>query len=420
MKSIKDLRSHEDFQNYMPLLIKQLQEQADKPFEKQIHKNINQSSPGHQTTERGTLENNQQENISQSKEYALHASAPVSALNMKHIVLNPITFIRNKSMVGEYISHYHILEKLGVGGMGVVYKAKDLVLERFVTIKFLSPHLLVDTTAKKRFIHEARNLSALDHSNICSIYEICETQEGFLFIVMPYYEGQTLRSMIDGVGAHSDALIRDGVGTHSNVSVPIDRCIDIMIQIAQGLAKAHEKGIVHRDIKPDNIIITEDNVVKIIDFGLSKLNERTKLSEIGITMGTTPYMSPDQTWGMEVDHRTDIWSLGVVLYEMLSGKLPFRGSYEQAIIYSIVNEEPEKIYHIPEKLWKIVKKCLTKETQDRYESMQELIADLQDYQSRYLTDSTEYIVTSLNKIKRKWAILVLFIMMVLPVVVDWF
>jgi serine/threonine protein kinase len=400
MKSIKNLKTLEDYQNYLPLLIKQLHDKSDIPTREDcpIDKNQPPSDP------QKTVEQNMQNDYKDSDSI----NAALSSSELNHISINLVPYLLNKSLVGETITHYKILEKIGIGGMGVVYKAKDLILERFVTIKFLPPHLLVDDAAKKRFIHEARSLSALDHPNICSIYEICETPEGFLFIVMPYYQGKTLRSKIDEGGARG------------NLPLSIGDCIDIIMQIAQGLTKAHEKGVVHRDIKPDNIIITEDNVVKIIDFGLSKLSESTKLSEIGTTMGTVYYMSPEQSWGTEVDHRTDIWSLGVVFYEMLARKLPFRGGYEQAVIYSIVNEEPEEIKHIPPKLKKVINKCLAKKADQRYNAMQEFIEDIQDYQNTYLNYSDQYVSLGIKKLKRKWAILVIFIMIVLPSLIDWF
>ena len=210
-------------------------------------------------------------------------------------------------MIGQTVSHYKIIEKLGSGGMGVVYKAQDTKLDRFVALKFLPQHLSQSEEEKQRFIHEAKAASALDHPNICNIHEIDEADDGQTFIVMAYYAGETLRDKID------------------RGPLAIDAAIDIVIQISQGLAKAHSKEIVHRDIKPANILITEDNQVKIVDFGLAKLQGRTQLTKEGSTIGTVSYMSPEQTQGTEVDHRSDIWALGVVLYEMLTGEQPFKG-----------------------------------------------------------------------------------------------
>jgi serine/threonine protein kinase len=209
-------------------------------------------------------------------------------------------------MLGKMISHYKILEKLGEGGMGVVYKAQDLRLDRLVAIKFLPPVLTLDVEAKERFIHEAKAASSLQHNNICSIHDIDETPDGQMFMVMDCYEGETLKDRI-------------GRGP-----LKIEEALEIAIQVSQGLQKAHEKGIVHRDIKTANIFITKDNVVKILDFGLAKLGGQTKLTKTGSTMGTAAYMSPEQARGDKVDHRTDIWSLGIVLYEMITRQLPFK------------------------------------------------------------------------------------------------
>src|SRR3970282_2030439 len=226
-------------------------------------------------------------------------------------------------MIGKTISHYTVLEKLGGGGMGVVYKAEDIKLSRTVALKFLPPEMTMDEEAKKRFINEARAESSLQHNNVCSIHNIDETEDGQIFICMDCYEGETLKEKI-----------KKGPLKLKNVT-------DISIQIAQGLLKAHEHKIIHRDIKPANIFITEDETVKILDFGLAKLSGSAKLSKMGSTLGTVAYMSPEQARGDEVDNKTDIWSLGVVMYELLTGQLPFKSEYEQTILYSIFNEEPE-------------------------------------------------------------------------------
>lgn len=267
-------------------------------------------------------------------------------------------------MIGKTISHYKILEKVGEGGMGVVYKAEDLKLKRTVALKFLPPELTRDPEAKERFIQEAQAASALDHPNICVIHEIDETEDGQLFTVMAYYEGETLKKKVS-----SDQL-------------SVDSAIDIAIQIAQGLAKAHEHGITHRDIKPANVMITSDGVVKILDFGLAKLKGQIGLTKAGATLGTVAYMSPEQTQGEPVDQRSDIWSLGVVIYEMLTGQLPFKGEYEQAIIYSILNEEPEPPTglrsELPIGLEQIIIKALAKKLVERYQQIDELLVDLQN------------------------------------------
>ena len=269
-------------------------------------------------------------------------------------------------MIGKTISHYKILEKLGEGGMGVVYKAEDTKLDRFVALKFLPPHLGQDEENKKRFIYEAKAASALDHPNICTIYEIDETEDGRMFIAMACYEGASLKDRIEGG------------------PLGIDETLDIAIQIAQGLAKAHSKEIIHRDIKPANVQITEDGTIKIVDFGLAKLAGRTMLTKEGTTLGTIAYMSPEQTQGTEVDHCTDIWALGVVLYEMFSGEHPFKGDYEQAVMYSIMNEDPEPLRKVnpavPPELEQIVNRSLQKKPEVRYSSAAEMLKDLQGYQ----------------------------------------
>ena len=267
-------------------------------------------------------------------------------------------------MIGKTISHYQILEKLGEGGMGVVYKAEDLKLKRIVALKFLPPELTRDPEAKERFIQEAQAASALDHPNICTIHEIDETADGQLFIVMACYDGETLKKKVI-----------------SN-QLSVDSAIDFAIQIAQGLAKAHLHGITHRDIKPANVMITNDSVVKILDFGLAKLKGQIGLTKAGTTIGTVAYMSPEQTRGGEVDHRTDIWSLGVVLYEMITGQLPFKGEYDQAVMYSVLNEKPEPVTGlrtgVPMELERIVRKALAKNPGERYQDAYELVADLKN------------------------------------------
>jgi serine/threonine protein kinase/tetratricopeptide (TPR) repeat protein len=275
-------------------------------------------------------------------------------------------------MIGKTISHYKIYEQLGAGGMGVVYKAEDTKLKRTVALKFLPPQLSSDKEAKERFVHEAQSASALDHPNICTIHEIGETDDGQSYIAMACYDGVSLRDRIagvDGVGAVREPPLRS----------KIDESINIIIQIAQGLQKAHEKGIVHRDIKPANIMITADGTTKILDFGLAKLAGQTRLTKTGSTVGTAAYMSPEQAKGDPVDQRTDIWSLGVVMYEMLSGKLPFQGDYEQAMIYSIINEQPLPPTVLNEdissELEQIINKCLAKNPEERYQSIDELLAD---------------------------------------------
>ena len=265
-------------------------------------------------------------------------------------------------MIGKTVSHYRILEKLGEGGMGVVYKAEDIKLKRTVALKFLPPELTRDSEAKERFIQEAQAASALDHPNICTVYETGETDDEQIFIAMACYEGETLRDKI------------------KRGAMDLDQAIPIAIQVGEGLAKAHARGIVHRDIKPANIMVTGDGIAKILDFGLAKLEGQARLTKTSSTLGTIAYMSPEQVGGREVDSRTDIWSLGVVVYEMVIGQLPFRSEYEPALIYSILNDKPRLMSSlrssVPRELERLVKKTLAKSQDDRYQSVAEFLADL--------------------------------------------
>jgi serine/threonine protein kinase/Flp pilus assembly protein TadD len=260
-------------------------------------------------------------------------------------------------VIGKTISHYKILEKLGEGGMGVVYKAQDTKLKRTVALKFLPAELTGDPEAKERFIQEAQAASALNHTNICVIHEIDELEDQS-FIAMEYVEGETLKARI-----RKDPL-------------NLGEAVGIATQVAGGLAKAHSKGIVHRDIKPANIMVTSDGTAKIVDFGLAILAGQVRLTRAGATSGTAAYMSPEQARGEQIDHRTDIWSLGVVLYEMVSGQLPFRGEYEPALIYSILNDTPRPMSalrgEVPPELERIVMTAMAKLPGERYRSAGEM------------------------------------------------
>jgi eukaryotic-like serine/threonine-protein kinase len=265
-------------------------------------------------------------------------------------------------LINQTITHYKILEKLGSGGMGIVYKSEDLKLHRTVALKFLPLEFSSDEEAKKRFIHEAQAASSLQHNNICTVHEIDETTDGQLFITMDYYEGETLKNKI------------------CRESLCLDEIIKITIQIAEGLCKAHENGIIHRDIKSANIFITKEGTVKILDFGLAKKLDQTQVTRIGTKIGTTDYMSPEQIKGEKVDQRTDIWSLGVLLYEMLTGQLPFKADYEQAIIYLILNQEPEDVRKfrkdVSHNLQTILEKAIAKDREDRYKDIAYLLEEL--------------------------------------------
>jgi Tol biopolymer transport system component/tRNA A-37 threonylcarbamoyl transferase component Bud32 len=264
-------------------------------------------------------------------------------------------------MLGQTISHYRIVEKLGEGGMGVVYKAEDLKLGRAVALKFLPSHLIESQEHKARFLHEARAAALLDHPNICTVYEIDEA-DGRAFLAMACLEGQTLRQKI------------------AARPLPLDEALDIATQIGQGLQAAHEKGVVHRDIKPANVMITPNGHVKIMDFGLAQLSDRTKLTASGIKLGTPAYMSPEQTEGKAIDRRSDIWSLGAVLYEMVSGRVPFPGELEAAVAHAILYGEPEPLTAlrsgIPIELDRIVAKALAKSPAGRYQHVEELVVDV--------------------------------------------
>jgi serine/threonine protein kinase/tetratricopeptide (TPR) repeat protein len=290
-------------------------------------------------------------------------------------------------MIGKTISHYKILEKLGGGGMGVVYKAEDTKLKRMVALKFLPPHVSLDNEAKERFMHEAQAASALDHNNICTIHEIGESEDGQMYMAMALYEGETLQDKIE------------------RGPLPLEEALNIASQISEGLAKAHEKDIVHRDIKPANIMITSDGVAKILDFGLAKLSGRTKLTREGTTLGTVAYMSPEQVRGEKADNRTDIWALGVILYEMITGISPFKGDYEQAIMYSIANETPEPITGlrtgVPMELERIINKTLAKKTDERYQSVTDLLVDLKSVRQQSQSKQTTHPLTSSHPINKK-------------------
>ena len=263
---------------------------------------------------------------------------------------------------GSTLGPYAILAELGHGGMGVVYTAHDPRLNRQVAIKVLPPDLTLDDTAKRRFLQEAKAASALDHPNICTIHEINETADGQLYLVMAYYEGETLKERIE------------------RGPLALDEAIDIATQVGQGLAEAHGAGIVHRDIKPANLLIAKGGAVKILDFGLAKLAGTEGVTQTGTTVGTVAYMSPEQARGEEVDHRTDIWSLGVVLCEMLVGRTPFQRERGDAIVHAVLRETPTSLTGlrtgVPMDLERVVTRALSKQADDRSQTVGDLLSEL--------------------------------------------
>lgn len=262
-------------------------------------------------------------------------------------------------LTGRVVSHYAVEGAIGRGGMGVVYRAEDTRLKRPVALKFLPPFLSQDAHAMERLQAEARAASALDHPNICTVHEFGETEEGQLFIAMAYVPGETLLRRIE------------------RGPVPAEEALAVVVQLARALARAHTAGIIHRDVKPANVLVTPEGVVKLVDFGIAKAGDM-QLTKAGMMVGTVAYMSPEQTRGEPADARADVWALGVVLYEMLTGERPFRGAYEQAVIYSILNEDPRPLgAGVPEALAEVVRRCLEKDRDVRYRDGQAVLADLE-------------------------------------------
>jgi len=280
-------------------------------------------------------------------------------------------------MIGTTVGHYKILEKLGEGGMGVVYKAEDQKLRRTVALKFLPSYITKESIDNIRFLQEAQAISALNHPNISTIHYL-EEVNGQNFIVLEYIDGGTLKEKVRGK------------------QLPINEVLVYAIQISEGLSHAHQKNIIHRDIKTDNIMLTSDGRLKITDFGLAKLLGAVKVTRTGSTVGTAAYMSPEQARGDEVDHRSDIFSLGIVLYEMTSGALPFNGMHEAALLYEIVNQKQKPLSmvrsDVPAELEHIVDKAMEKKVEDRYQNMEEMLSDLIDMKTA---------ITSGEMIKRK-------------------
>ena len=269
--------------------------------------------------------------------------------------------------VGQTVSHYKILERLGSGGMGIVYKAEDMRLHRTVALKFLHPDMFLDEREHGRFVHEAEAAAQLGHPNIATVYDFDEdvepgTTTRRAFIAMEFIEGRSLKWKI------------------AQGPLPFDEIASIARQLAAALQAAHQKGIVHRDVKPANIIARDDGSVKVLDFGVAKLAGATRLTAEGQIVGSFAYMSPEQVQGGDVDLRSDIWSYGVVLYEMLTQQFPFRGDHVAAVVYSITNEDPpppESLRHgIPSPLAAVCMACLQKDASHRPASMAEILSML--------------------------------------------
>lgn len=295
-------------------------------------------------------------------------------------------------MIGKQILHYNIVEKLGEGGMGEVYLAHDTELDRKVALKFLPPHYTFDTELKSRFRREAKAAAALNHPNIITVHEIGE-HENRTYIAMEYVEGESLREKV------------------SRGQLLVNSAVDIAHQICDGLNAAHQAGIIHRDIKPENIVIDKAGRVRILDFGLARMSGATKLTKEASTLGTISYMSPEQFQGVPVDHRADIWAVGVVLYEMLTGVLPFKGEYEQAVMYSVCNEEPEPVSSLrPDvsgELEKVVSISLEKEPGRRYQNVGEMLTELEKLRESWSALSKGDQVgarTTLARPHRRWSL----------------
>ena len=301
--------------------------------------------------------------------------------------IKPVERLQKGATLAE---RYTILEELGRGGMGVVYKAEDRKLKRLVALKFLPSELTHIPEVKTRFVREAQAAAALDHPNICTVYEFDEADET-TFISMAYVEGRSLKKKIE-----SGALEEE-------------ETLNIATQVAEGLQEAHKKGVIHRDIKSGNIMVTDRGQAKIMDFGLARTAEQTLLTKEGTFMGTIAYMSPEQARGEEVDQRTDIWSFGVVLYEMLTGHLPFKGENEQVVVYSILKEKPEPITDIksdiPVSIEQVVYKALEKEPEKRYQQIEELLDDLKSISAGIIPEEIKTRLRKAKLRKRKRAFL---------------
>ncbi len=351
----------------------------------------------------------QTENPSDSR-YCKECATPIhpgdkAFLSHTRTILRPIDeLVPGTELAGKY----KIIDVVGKGGMGIVYKAEDIKLRRNVALKFLPPELTKDKEAKERFLLEAQAAAALSHPNICTIHEINE-EEGESFIAMEYIDGQSLKARIE------------------KEPIKIEEVLDTVIQVAEGLNEAHSKGIVHRDIKSANIMMTDKGQAKIMDFGLAKVKGGALLTREGTTLGTVAYMSPEQARCEDVDHRSDIWSLGVVMYEMCSGRLPFVGDREASILYSVVHEEPKPLKtikpDIPVELQQIINRALKKKPEARYSSASELLKDLENYRnSLRAEDMGAFSFRSFLRLIRKPAVAIpaIVIIAIITIALVWF
>ena len=294
-------------------------------------------------------------------------------------------------LTGRTVSHFRVQSVLGVGGVGVLYRAQDVRLNRTVALKFLLPQYTLDTSAKERFLREAHAVSGLDHANICTIYEVGETDDGRLFLAMKCYDGETLKERIASRGA-----------------LPLPEALEIARQVLKGVGAAHAAGIVHRDLKPGNLMLTANGTVKILDFGLAKVRD-LKLTEPDLRPGTVAYMSPEQIDGGAVDHRTDLWSVGVVLYEMLTGETPFGRGHDLATVYSILNDPAPRVSDLrpetPPSIERIVEKLLAKRYEERYSSATDVLAELESSSGPpWQTASGRAAVAAPRRRKAAWAL----------------